>query len=143
MKKSPRTIPAWTLSLIVLIAAGCASAPTTPPPDWNVDIERGPVTEPRELPALCAIPWDEQDVTCWNQLDAFDVVAEGNTDIAQANADALKAEQQATDAFIQAGQLQQQLTRFYLEQLEAEKTARNIDNWTYRVLIALGIIAAL
>lgn len=122
--------------------AGCASAPTTPPPDWQVQLERAPITEPRELPALCPIPWGEEDAACWNQLDAFDVVAEGNTDIAQANADALRDEQAAAGAYVQAGQLQQQLTEFYARQLEEEKRGRWIDVTTYRVLLFLGLAGA-
>jgi len=100
------------------------------------------VTEPRELPTLCPIPWGEEDAACWNQLDAFDVVAEGNTAIAEANADALRNEQAATAAYIHAGQLQQQLTTFYAGQLEEEKRGRWIDVATYRVLLFLGLAGA-
>jgi len=132
---------AWTLSLIVLTLAGCASVPTTPAPEWRVPDERTAVTDPTPLPPLCAIPWQPDDVTCWQQLDAFDIVAEGNTEIAQANANGLRNQEGATDAYIRAGQFQQQLTEFYREQLNDEKRAHWIDNATHRIMIALGLVA--
>jgi hypothetical protein len=138
--KSPKTSP-WKLSLIALILAGCASEPTTPPPDWRVPDERTAVTDPKPLPVLCAIPWQPDDVQCWQQLDAFDIVAEGNTEIAQANANGLRNQEGATDAYIRAGQFQQQLTEFYREQLKNETREHWIDNATHRILIALGLIA--
>jgi len=80
-------------------------------------------------------------VHCWAALDAFDVVAVGNTEIAQANADALRNTEGANDALIQAGQLQQQLSDFYRELLADERQARWIDGMIYKSLIALGVIA--
>jgi hypothetical protein len=78
---------------------------------------------------------------CWAALDAFDVVAAGNSEIAQANANALRNTERANDALIQAGQLQQQLSDFYRELLEDERQARWIDSMMYKSLIALGVIA--
>jgi len=131
------------LLLIVLTVAGCANRPTVDAPDWSSlsDIEKTPITDPRSLPTLCAIPWQPTDVHCWAALDAFDVVAVGNTDIAQANADALRNTEGANDALIQAGQLQQQLSDFYRELLADERQARWIDGMMYKSLIALGVIA--
>lgn len=128
--------------LIVSILAGCASGPTTPPPDWNVEYERTPVTDAKALPALCPIPWPADDVACWAALDKYDIVAERNTDVAQANANALRNSEQATDAFIAAGQLQQQLTTFYADRLADEKRAHFIDNALYKTIIGLALIGA-
>jgi hypothetical protein len=129
--------------LIVSILVGCANQPTVNPPDWNsvANLDKTPITEPRALPALCEIPWQAGDVSCWAALDAFDVIAHGNTDIAQANANALRNTEGANDALIQAGQLQQQLSDFYKELLEDERQARWIDGMMYKSLIALGLIA--
>jgi len=81
-------------------------------------------------------------VHCWAALDAFDVVAVGNSEIAQANADALRHTDGANDALIQAGQLQQQLSDFYRELLEDERQGRWVDGMMYKSLIALGLLAA-
>ena len=131
------------LLLIVSTVVGCASQRAVDPPDWSsvANVEKKPSTEPRALPALCEIPWQQGDVRCWAALDAFDVIAFGNTEIAQANANALRNTEGANDALIQAGQLQQQLSDFYRELLQDERQARWIDNMMYKSLIALGVIA--
>jgi len=128
--------------LIVSILAGCASGPTITPPEWPVIEDRQPVTDAKPLPILCPIPWQADDVQCWAALDAFDIVAEGNHDIAQANANALRNQEGATDAFIQAGQFQQQLTTFYADQLADERKAHWLDNALYKTIIGLALIGA-
>jgi hypothetical protein len=131
------------LLLTVSILVGCANQPAVDPPDWSsvANVEKTPITDPRALPTLCEIPWRAVDVHCWAALDAFDVIADGNTKIAQANADALRNTEGANDALIQAGQLQQQLSDFYRELLADERQARWIDGMMYKSLIALGVIA--
>ena len=130
--------------LTALILGACANQPTVDPPDWGAvaNVEKKPVTDPRALPALCEIPWAADAVHCWAALDAFDVVAVGNSEIAQANADALRHTDGANDALIQAGQLQQQLSDFYRELLEDERQGRWVDGMMYKSLIALGLLAA-
>jgi len=130
-----------TLLLLGLILAGCAAGPQTPPPDWNFAYEAGPVTDAKPLPPLCPIPWPADDVQCWAQLDEFDIVAERNTDVAAANASALRNSDQASAAFIEAGKLQQQLTTFYAERLAEEKRAHWIDNAIAKTVAALALIA--
>lgn len=129
--------------LIVSILVGCASQPAVDPPDWSslANLEKTPITDPRALPVLCEIPWQETDLHCWVALDEFDVIADGNSKIAQANADALRNTEGANDALIQAGQLQQQLSDFYRELLADERQARWIDGMMYKALIGLGVIA--
>lgn len=129
--------------LIVSILVGCANRPTVDAPDWGAvaNLEKTPITDPRALPVLCEIPWRAVDVHCWAALDAFDVIADGNTKIAQANADALRNTEGANDALIQAGQLQQQLSDFYRDMLADERQGRWIDGMMYKALIGLGVIA--
>lgn len=79
---------------------------------------------------------------CWAALDEFDIIAGGNTEIAQANANALRNTDRANDSLIQAGQLQQQLSDFYRELLQDERQGRWIDGMMYKSLIALGLLAA-
>lgn len=131
--------------LIVSILAACGNQPTVDPPDWGAvaNVEKVAVTDPRALPALCEVPWPVDSVRCWAALDAFDVIAFGNSEIAQANADALRNTEQANDALIRAGQLQQQLSDFYRELLADERHGRWIDGMMYKSLIGLGVIAAL
>ncbi len=130
-----------TLLLLALILGACASGPPpTPPPDWNFEYEPGPVTDAKPLPPLCPVPWPADDVQCWSQLDEFDIIAERNTDVAAANASALRNSDQAVAAFIEAGKLQQQLSNFYAEQYAAEKRAHWIDNAIAKTIAGLALI---
>lgn len=133
------------LSLIVLIAAGCASQPVELP-NWDL-AERPPieVVDPVELPALCEIPsngtWPAE---CWLALDAYDIVASGNTEIAQDLANALRKSDASYDALLGAAKVQQELSQIRQELLEKERRDHTIDNWWHRGLIVLiGVGVAL
>lgn len=124
------------------MVAGCASNPVELP-DWDLaarqsDVE---VTNPLPLPMLCAIPetgvWPAE---CWKMLDAYDIVASANYEAAASNASALRKSEAAYDSLIEAGKLQSQLARIREEMLERERRAHTLDNWFYRVIIALGLI---
>ena len=143
-----------TLLLIVLIASGCVSVPETrDPPDWSAvgNVEKKPAADAKDLPKLCAVEVAETELgrratwsqPCWDILEAFEVIAIGNTDIARANTSALRRTEAANDTFIEAGKLQQQLSDFYLDLLKDERQGRQIDVLTYRVLIALVGLGAL
>lgn len=129
--------------LTALILGACASQPEANRPDWSgiAELEKKPVTDPRALPLLCQIPWPATAVHCWAALEAFDVIAHGNTEGAQATANALRKTEGANDALIQAGQLQQELSDFYRELLQDERHARWIDGMLYKAIIGLGVIA--
>lgn len=116
--------------------------PPTPIPDWNI-VERTPVeaANPYPLPPLCSIPWDIDDIDCWRKLDAYDVVAIGNYDIAVANTEALRTTEMAYDVLVEAGKLQNQLSDIRQDLLDQERTAHTMDTWFYRGLITLGIVA--
>lgn len=92
------------------------------------------------MPVLCAIPWAANDAACWGALDKFDIVAERNHDVAQANANAARNERGASNAFIQAGKNQQQITQFYLDELQAEEQAHMLDNALHKTLLVLAMI---
>ncbi len=129
--------------LTALILGACANQPAVDPPDWSsvAKVEKKPVTDPRALPVLCEIPWPATAVHCWAALEAFDIIAHGNTKGAQATADALRKTEGANDTLIQAGQLQQDLSDFYRELLEDERQARWIDGMLYKAIIGLGVVA--
>ena len=80
---------------------------------------------------------------CWKYLQAYEVVSKANTDIAQANADALRNTEAGYNALISAGQMQKQLTDFYAELLEEERSGRFIDSLLYKTLIGLGFIVVM
>ncbi len=112
-----------------------------PPPDWNIDTStRTKILNAEPMPLLCAIPWAQDAVECWNALDKFDIVAERNHDVLNASAGAHRSERAAGDSFIQAGKNQQQITQFYLDELKAEETAHTIDNLFHKSIIALALI---
>jgi hypothetical protein len=101
------------------------------------------VTDPIPLPDLCEIPSDGAwPAACWLALDAFDIVATGNTDIATENAAALRKSEGSYDALLGAAKVQQELSQIRRDLLERERRAHTMDNWFYRGLIALGLIGA-
>jgi len=113
-------------------------------PDWNL-AERAPVevTNPLPLPNLCEIPSDGVWLAeCWSKLDAFDIVASGNTGIATDNAAALRKSDASYDALLGAAKVQQELSQIRKDLLQRERRAHTMDNWFYRALIALGLIGA-
>ena len=136
------------LLLIGLTAAGCVSVPETrDPPDWTGvgQLEKRPAADATDLPELCPIDVIEGRGTwsaeCWIAFERFEIIAEGNTDIARANTSALRSTEGANDALIEAGRLQQELGNFYLDLLKDERQGRQLDVLTYRVILALGLIA--
>ena len=138
--------------LLAITLGGCASQDKRELPDWSsAIIDPTEVTDPESLPPLCQMKvidgadgarhgtWSN---ACWNIFAAFEIVAEGNTEIAQANADALRKTEAGYNSLVKAGEMQQQLTEFYDDLLKEERREHFMDNWIYRILIALGIVAA-
>lgn len=126
--------------LIGSIVVGCTTSHVQLP-DWELaEREPVPVTDPMQLPQLCQIPFESLE--CYQALDVYDVVAIANTDIAQANADALRKTEAGYDALIEAGKLQQQLSQIRQEILEEERKAHMYDRWFYQGIIVLGLLAA-
>jgi hypothetical protein len=139
--------------LIALIATGCVSVPELrDPPDWGevADFEKAEAADPQELPDLCEIEVVETEfgrrgswsLECWEALSAYEIVADENLNIARSNTNALRTTESAVDALVRAGQLERELSNFYLEMLRDERVGRKIDVTTYRVLMALIAIGA-
>jgi len=137
--------------LLAIMLGGCASQDKRELPDWSsAMIDPTEVTDPIPLPPLCQMrvidgsdgarygTWSN---ACWSAFAAFEIVAEGNTKIAQANANALRKTEAGYNSLVRAGEMQQQLTEFYDELLKEERREHSMDNWIYRILIALGIVA--
>jgi hypothetical protein len=138
---------------MILILAGCAGQEKRSPPDWSaVALPAVEITDPAALPQLCEITviQDAEGVkygawspACWKALSAYEVTAEGNTDIAQSNANALRKTEAGYNSLISAGQMQQELTNFYAELLKDEKSGRFVDSLLYKTLIGLGFIVVM
>ncbi len=138
---------------LILILAGCAGQDRISPPDWSIaELSNRDITEPTKLPQLCEVvsikgadglkygTWSE---ACWKYLQEYEITAEANTDIAKANADALRNTEAGYNALINAGKMERELGDFYLELYEDEKSGRFIDSILYRSLISLGILAVM
>lgn len=129
----------WMILLTGLTLVGCGTTRTGPTlPDWTMaEREHVEAADPAPLPVLCTIPWPSDSVECWSRLDAYDVVANGNTEIAIANTSALRKTEAAYDSLVEAGKLQQQLSHIRQELLEEERRAHTLDNWYHRGLLVL------
>ncbi len=128
---------ALMMLLMILILGGCASSPGVPIPEWDIDEKDiiNPV-DPEPLPGLCNIPWTAGE--CWRAISEYELVAEANTGIAQANTAALRDMQGAYLSLAGAGKLQQQYAQLREQQLADEKRDHFLDNWFYRVIIVGG-----
>jgi hypothetical protein len=128
--------------LIGLILSGCASNNRAPLPDWTeARQEWGEVSDATDLPLLCDIPWTAAE--CWSALDVYEDIAEGNKELANLQADALRKVIGAYDAAISAGELQQQVSEIYRELYEEERTEHFWTKTTYRVVFGLGAAVAI
>jgi len=140
--------------LTVLILAGCVGTGSTrEAPDWG-DVRRPKVevTSPLPLPALCRIehyttpegePFGRWPAFCTKDLAAYEIVAEANTDIAEINAQALMKTEGAYDNLITAGEMQEELSDFYADLLKEEKQEHWVDNALHKLIIIIGLGAAL
>ncbi len=133
----------WLILLSALITAACASEPVQLP-DWDIaEREQRQLVAPKQLPDLCEIPMNGQwSVECWQRLDAHDIIAEGNFEIAQSLASALEASDASYDQLLGAAKVQQELSQIRQELLKQERRAHAMDNWFYRAIIALGLLGA-
>ena len=126
------------LIVLILSVSGCATSPSQQP-DWELAaIPPAEVTDPVDIPLLCEV--GEWPAECWLALERYEIVAEGNWAIAQANADALRNTEAAYEQLIQAGVMQTQLMEFYMNELEKEQQGRFIDGLFYKTLIAIGLV---
>ncbi len=73
-------------------------------------------------------------------MDVYEDVAEGNTTIAQLNADIARDGEEAYDHILSAAKAQQEIAQIRQEMLEAERKDHFIDNlWHRALIIALAI----
>lgn len=136
----------WLLVLIVL--TGCSSTPQEMPITFG-DFEKvdESATYPDPLPKMnlglfncgsnvCIDP----DAT--SRIERYSIIAEGNTELATANAKALEATNKKANSFIDAGISMEYLIQLREEQLENERREHQQDLWYHRGIIGLFLIAA-
>ena len=139
------------LTLLVAFAilmAGCESTPPTIDHEFETfEAIDAKVTFPDKLPRIVPLkcyPSEEEcrvvgytDSRSIDELEIYKTYAEGNTLIAEANADTATALIQREAAILAASKAQEGLTRLREEQLAWERSERRKDKWYYRVMIVL------
>jgi len=141
------------LSLIAfaILITACETAP--PPLEFTFEefetIE-AEATYPDELPKLkpleCYPGGEEDDCTVAgytlpediDALEAYKIRAEGNTAVAQANAEALDGSLEQAAELVAAGRAQEHIAKIREEQLRHERMLRQQDKWYYRIMLALA-----
>lgn len=132
--------------LVLLSLSGCASQNPVDLPDWDLVPSTVEIQPPLRLPEIPSPASSTEDSVTFTKeqfaaLVQYTIVAGGNQDIALENAAALESLSRAYNHLIEAGKLQMQFTQVRDEQLQRERRAHEMDNWFYRGLIALGLIA--
>ena len=131
---------------MLLSLSGCASQNPVDLPDWDLTPATVEIQQPLRLPQFPSPERQPDDTLTFTKaqfaviLD-YMTVAGGNTDIALENAAALESLSKAYNHLIEAGKLQMQFTQVRDEQLQRERREHEMDNWFYRGLIALGLVA--
>ncbi len=126
--------------LIGLTLSACASN-REPLPNWaEARQDFDAPTYAKELPLLCGIPWVTVD--CWAAIEQYEEVSEGNRDVANLNASALNKMEDAYDAAVSGGEIQQQVSEMYRELLDEERKEHFWTKATYRIVIAIGLLGA-
>jgi len=133
------------LLLAIGLLSGCAST-LVELPSWDIP----QATEQAQHPLPVAdrpkaasstettITFDEAGIRA---LEAGHKTSETNYNIAEANATALEAQSRAYNSLIEAGKMQNEVARIRQELLDTERRDHFFDNWFYRGIIVLGLIA--
>jgi hypothetical protein len=131
---------------VLLSLSGCASQNPVDLPDWDLTPATVEIQQPLRLPEFPSPERQPDDTLTFTPaqfavLLDYMTVAGGNYEIAAENAAALEALSRSYNHLIEAGKLQMQFTQVRDEQLTRERRAHEQDNWFYRGVIALGLIA--
>ena len=120
------------------MVVGCASERIQLPDFEEAARSSEPVIDPVDYPDLCMLPWTAAE--CWQRIDVYEDVAEGNKEIAQLNADIARKSDEAYDRILSAAKTQQEITKIREEMLELERRDHLFDNiWHRGLIIILGI----
>lgn len=141
------------MRLVLLIAfVILTSACETTPPKIEYEfatfspVEAEPTT-PSKLPELSPLKCYPSDDDCQvagydevediDRYERFKILADGNTEVAQANAEALELMLEREEAILAAGKAQEEMTNLYAELLAYEKQERAREKWYYRALLVV------
>jgi len=129
---------AFHIVIVTLIVSGCAAERIQLPNFEEAARSDEEVTDPIDYPELCMLPWTAAE--CWQRIDVYEDVAEGNKKIAQLNADIARLSDEAYDRILSAAKAQQGITKIREEMLELERQDHLFDNiWHRSLIILLGI----
>ena len=137
------------LAVLAALMIGCEPSPPILDNTFaEFQVTDKEVTSPEVLPKL--IPLDcfpEEGDGCqiagWTSTDSIDtfenykIISESNTEIAQANAEGLQTAIEEIKELVYAGREQEKITQIREEQLQFERTQRQIEKWYYRVMLVL------
>ncbi len=127
-----------TILLTVLILSACASN-REPLPNWAEARQKfGEPQYATELPLLCGIPWTTVD--CWAAIEAYEEVSEANVGVANLNASALNKVEDAYNKAVSGGEMQQQVSEMYRDQLDEERKDHFWDKVMYQAVIGIGLL---
>ena len=124
------------------MVSACATDPLKLPQFEAAERADVEVTDPSALPQLCEWPWTTAE--CLQRFEAYEDVSEGNTELAQLNADIVRDGEEAYDYILSGAKKQQEISQIRQEMYEAEQRDHFIDNmWHKALIIALAIGLAL
>ena len=142
----------WPIVCAILITA-CETGP--PPLDLSTFEEfktiEAEVTYPDALPKIkeleCYPNEDDCKVAGYTStadvdvLEAYKIISEGNTGIAQANAEAIDSALEQSADLVAAGIAAEKISEIREEQLRIERQLRQQEKWYYRAMLALAGVA--
>jgi hypothetical protein len=136
------------ICVVFLILGALTACSTTPPelPDCEIPLAPESAQQPIILPDLPAVVSSTEttatfDLEGMKRLKQYRIASETNMTIASDNAGALEARNESVNYLIECGKSAKAFAAVRQEQLDIERRDHFIDNWFYRGLIALGIIA--
>ena len=131
-----------------LSLASCATAPT-PDPWADLEVDQTEAQRPVRLPE-----WPDEtsftedeitfDLSGARALSAYRATGEGNTEIADANAEQIDELRKAAAALVEAGQAQRRVADLRLEILQEERRHHAWERagyWTGMLLVIIGAAA--
>lgn len=131
-----------------ILGASLTACSTAPKPAPNCDVpapmaQVGHALSVPEMPAAVSQTAESAtfDLDGLLQLDRVRKAGEANQKIAQENSFAIDARNSEINALIECTYNMNLWIEFHAEDLADEKRAHFLDNWFYRGMIALGLIA--
>ena len=135
-----------------LFLVACQTAP--PPITFefeNFELETLTASSPRILGSIAPLSCFPSDTDCRavgysdtgdvDALEAYKIIAEGNTEIAEANAATVDLLKQQVELLVAAGKATEHIQKIREEQLAWEREQRTRETWFYRAFIAVLVVA--